>query len=80
MNDGPFSQLGFINVLWDASNRANILDYSSRKSKRVVPSILGGVIYAFADGFYRAVIFRNDLETIYQMEIPAEIRTESLQI
>ena len=79
-NDDLSSQLGFIILLCDSTNRAHIMDYSSRKSKRVVRSILGGEIYEFADGFDRAFMLRHDLETIYQTEIPLEIRTDSLQM
>ena len=53
-NDDLSSQLGFIVLICDASNRAHILDYSSRKSKRVVRFILGDQIYALAEGFDRA--------------------------
>ena len=41
-NEELSSQLGFIILLCDASNRAHILDFSCRKSKRVVRSILRG--------------------------------------
>lgn len=79
-NDDLSSQLGFIILLCDSSNRAHILEYSSRKSKRVVRSILGGEVYAFADGFDRAYILRHDLETIFQMKIPLHMLTDSLQM
>ena len=79
-NDDLSSQPDFIILLCDSTNRAHIFDYSSRKSKRVVRSILGGEIYAFADGFDRAFMLRHDLETICQTEIPLGIRTDSLQM
>ena len=43
-NDDLSSQLGIIILLCDSSNRAHILEYSSRKSKSVVRSILEGEI------------------------------------
>ena len=79
-NDDLSSQPGFIILLCDSSNRAHILEYSSRKSKRVVRSILGGEVYAFADGFDRAYILRHDLETIFRMKIPLHMLTDSLQM
>ncbi|CDF36767.1 unnamed protein product [Chondrus crispus] len=79
-NDDLSSQLGFIILLCDTSDRAHILEYSSRKSKRVVRSILGGDVYAFASGFDRAFILRHDLETIFGMKIPLHMLTDSLQM
>ena len=77
-NDDLSSQLGFLILLCDSSNRAHILDYLSRKSKRVVRSILGGEVYAFASGFDRAFILRHDLETIFRMKISLHMLIDSL--
>ena len=77
-NDNLSSQLGFVILLCDSSDRAHILEYSSRKSKRVVRSILGGEVYAFASGFDRVFILRHDLETIFRMKIPLHMLTDSL--
>ncbi|CDF36525.1 unnamed protein product [Chondrus crispus] len=79
-NDDLSSQLGFIILLCDSSDRAHLLEYSSRKSKRVVRSILGGEVYAFASGFDRAFILRHDLETIFKVKIPLHMLTDSLQM
>lgn len=79
-NDDLSSQLGFITLLCDKDDNTHILEYSSRKSKRVVRSILGGEVYAFADGFDRAFMIRHDLQMIYNMEIPLHILTDSLQM
>lgn len=79
-NDYLSSQLGFIVLLCDKHDYEHILDYSSKKSKRVVRSILGGEVYAFADGFERAFMLRHDLQTIYRKKIPLHILTDSLQM
>ena len=79
-NDDLSSQVGFIILLCDRSDRAHILEYSSRKSKRAVRSILGGELQAFASGFDQAFILRHDLETIFRMKISLHMLTDSLQI
>lgn len=47
-NEDLSSKLGHIIVATDDSGRANILTFGNYKSKRVVPSLLGTEIYAFA--------------------------------
>ena len=79
-NDDLSSQLGFIILLCDKENRSDVLDYSSRKSRRVVRSIHGGEVYAFADGFDRAYILRHDLQMIFKKKIPLHVFTDSLQM
>lgn len=79
-NDDLSSQLGFVVLLCDASDRCHILDFSSRKSKRVVRSILGGEVYAFSDGFDGAFMLRHDLQVIYKKAIPLQMFTDSLQM
>lgn len=74
------SQLGFIILLCDASNHAHVLQYCSKNSKRVVRSILGGEVYAFADGFDRAYIMRHDLQMILKKNIQLHMYTDSLQM
>lgn len=77
-NDDFSSQLDFIIISFDASNRAYILDYSSRDSRRVVRSISGGEIYAFPDAFGQVFVLRTDLEELYQRKTPLESGIESL--
>ena len=79
-NDDLSSQLGFIILLCDKENRSHVLDYSSKKSRRVVRSILGGEVYAFADSFDRAYILRHDLQMIFKKKIPLHMFTDSLQM
>jgi len=79
-NDDLTSQLGYIILLCDKSNRCHVLQYSSRKSKRVVRSIMTGEMYSFTDAFDCAFMFKHDLETIYQQRIPITILTDSKQV
>lgn len=79
-NDDLSSQLGFIIRLCDSSHRAHVLECSSKKSKRIVRSVLEGEIYAFAEGFDRAFVLRHDLQTIFRRNISLHMFTDSLQM
>ena len=71
------SQLGFVALLCDASGKANVLHFTSYKSKRVVRSVMGGECYAFADGFDYGFTLRHDLQNILQRKIPLLLYTDS---
>ncbi|CDF36780.1 unnamed protein product [Chondrus crispus] len=74
------SQLGYVIMLFDANNAAHIIDFSSKKSRRVVRSIMGGEIFALADGFDRAFMLGHDLERMYDRKIPLYVLTDSKQV
>lgn len=65
-NDDKSSQLGFIIVLADKLDNCNVLYFSSHKSRRIVRSVLGGEVYAFADSFDVAYTLKRDLESIME--------------
>ena len=73
----PQVTAGYIILLTDTSGRANILHFSSYKSMRIVRSILGGEVYAFADGFDFAFLLRHDLQDIMVLTIPMSMFTDS---
>lgn len=64
-NDDLTSQLGYVVLLCDADNNCLLLDFSSKKCKRVVRSILGGDVYAFTEGFDCAYMIKHDLGKLY---------------
>lgn len=76
-NADQSSQLGYIVALCDKFNRCNVLSFRSYKSRRVVRSVLGGEIYAFADGFDVAYMLRFDLESILNRTLRLCILTDS---
>lgn len=76
-NDDHSSQLGYIVLLVDKTNKCNILHLSSHKSRRVTQSVLGGEVYAFADAFDIAYIMKHDLESITGKCIPLTMLTDS---
>lgn len=75
-NEDLSTQMGFIILLCDHSNSCHVLDYSSKKCKRVVRSVLGGEVYAMAEAFDRAYMLNCDLESIYNMTIPLHMFTD----
>lgn len=79
-NDDNSSQLGFIILLCDAADRCHVLAYSSKKSRRVVRSIMAGEVYAFANAFDEAFIVKHDLERLYKQHVPMTMLTDSKQL
>lgn len=69
-NRDSSSQLGYLIVMADASNRCNILQYRSFKSRRVTRSVLGAEVYAFAEAFDAAFIMKHDLENVLGRQVP----------
>ena len=76
-NDDFTSQLGYIILLTDKTDRCNIIHYSSHKSRRVTRSVLGGEVYAFADAFDFAFTLKHDLQVMLCQKIPLTILTDS---
>lgn len=79
-NDDLTSQLGYLVLLCDHSDNCHVLDYASRKSKRVVRSIMGGETYAFMDAFDLAFVIKTDLEVILGMDLNIVMFTDSRQL
>ena len=71
------SQLGYIIILSDASNKCSILHYASIKSKRIVRSSMDGETLAFSAGFDAGFILRHDIELMTGMKIPIIMLTDS---
>jgi len=63
------SQLGFVLVLIDASNRANIIHYGSSCCKRVVRSVIAAELHALTYGFDNAFLVRDVLEEVLQRKV-----------
>lgn len=71
------SQLGFIILMCDKNDDCNVIYFSSHKSRRIVRSVLGGEIYAFADAFDVAYIIKRDLELILERSVRLQMFTDS---
>ena len=79
-NNDSTSQIGFVILLCDKEDNAHILDYASKKARRVVRSIMGGEFIAFAEGFDRAWILKHYLDKIYHKNIRINMLTDSKQL
>jgi len=55
-------QIGYVLVLSDASNKANIIHWSSIKCKRVTRSVLASELYGIAHGFDIATAIKTTLD------------------
>ena len=78
--DDLCSQLGYFILLCDADDHCHILDYASCKRKRVVRSIMGGEIYAFAEGFDSVYAIKHTLEKVYRQVLPINMLKDSKQM
>ena len=64
------SQLGYVIVLADEANNANILHWSSTKCKRITRSVLGSETYALANGFDAAAAIKSTLTQLLHLTEP----------
>lgn len=71
------SQIGYVLVLADASNKANIIYWSSIKCKRVTRSVLASELYAMAHGFDIAATVKSTLDKALNINIPLVLCTDS---
>ena len=72
------SQIGFVIVLADKDDKANILHWSSIKCKRVTRSVLASELYGMAHGFDTAAAIKTTIERILQLEqLPITLCTNS---
>jgi hypothetical protein len=58
------SQIGFVIVLIDQNQSANILHWSSIKCKRVTRSVLASELYALAYGFDIGAAIKSTIQRI----------------
>lgn len=72
------SQIGYVICLADASNKANIIHWSSTKCKRVRRSVLASELYAMAQGFDAGVVIRSTVGKVLQIPaLPMILCTDS---
>lgn len=73
-------QIGYIILLCDDTNLYNVLNFSNRKSQRVVQSIMGGELWAFTDAFGAVAMIALDIAGAFQMKIPVPMFTDYRQV
>ncbi|KAI0990864.1 hypothetical protein K3495_g17323, partial [Podosphaera aphanis] len=76
-NQDYSSQIGFVLVLADAANKANVIHWSSIKCKRVTRSFLASELYAMAHGFDMAAAVKSTIDQLIQVNIPLVLCTDS---
>ncbi|KIM99826.1 hypothetical protein OIDMADRAFT_66146, partial [Oidiodendron maius Zn] len=76
-NQELFSQIGFVILLADKRNRANILHWSSIKCKRVTRSLLASELYAMAHGLDIAPAIKSTIEATLQIRFPLILCADS---
>jgi len=64
------SQIGYILVLADSTNKANIIHWTSIKCKRVTRSVLASELYAIVTGFDIGAAIKATVEQLLQIELP----------
>ena len=79
-NKDGSSQLGYAIYLCDGSGKAQLIAWSSHKSRRVTRSVLGSETMALADGFDAGYAIRHDLERMTRRKIPISMFTDSLSL
>jgi len=58
------SQIGYVLVLADALNKANIVHWSLIKCKRVTRSVLASELYGIAHGFDIGAVIKSMLDKV----------------
>lgn len=79
-NEDISSQLGYLILLCDASNRFHVVDFASLKSKTVVRSITRGDLYAFSDAFDTVSMIAADLTRAFGKKVPVCMYIDSKQV
>lgn len=71
------SQLGFVICLADKFNKANVLHYTSVKSKRVTRSVLAAELFAAVAAFDYSSTLRGTINEVFGRIIPLVLFTDS---
>ena len=69
--------MGYILVLVDALNKANIIHESSIKCKRVARSVLALKLYSMGHGFDIGATIKSTLDKVLQVDLPLVLYTNS---
>lgn len=75
-NDSSF-QVGYLIILADKYNKANLIDYASIKSRRFVRYVLGAESFALANASDAAELLQHDLKNMLNKTLQITILNES---
>ena len=77
-NPDHSSQIGYVIVLTNKHDNANILHWSSMKCKRITRSVLASKLYGMAHGFDTGASIKHTIELILQIDnLPLTLCTDS---
>lgn len=76
-NSNITSELGYIVMLADKSEKCIVLHFASYKGRRVCCSVLGAEFNAFGDAFDYAYVISHDIETMLGQRVPLTMFTDS---
>jgi hypothetical protein len=76
-NQDLLSQIGFVIILADKNNRANIIHWSSIKCKRVMRSVLAVELYGIVHGFNIGATIKLMIEKILWISLLLILCTDS---
>lgn len=76
-NQDLSSQIGYVIVLADAKNKANIIHWSSTKCKRIARSVLASELYAMPHGFDVGAVIKSSVEKFLDILLPMVVCTDS---
>ena len=71
------SQIGYVIVLMDKTNNANLIHWSSTKCKRVTRSVLAAELYAMSNGYDMAASVKTTIGHILDIKLPLVVCTDS---
>ena len=71
------SQIGYVIVLADSENRANVIHWSSVKCKRITRSVLASELYGMTNGFDIGASLKATIDKILQIDVPLVLCTDS---
>lgn len=76
-NSDLCSQMGYILLLADASNKCNIVHYGSLRCRRVTRSVMAAELLSLVYGFDSAYIVKHTLDSCLKEKIPLHVYTDS---
>ena len=71
------SQIGYVIVLADKNDNANILHWSSTKCRRITRSVLASELYAMSNGYDMAISVKTTIELTLGLKLPLIVCTDS---
>ena len=76
-NEDLSSQIGYVLALTNATNKVNIVHWSSVKCKRVMRSVLASELYSTVHSFNISIAVKTMLDKILQINLPVILCTNS---